>query len=171
VNNTAETKSGRVLRTLLKSMMREFFQTETSAVLHCRREAERLGEAPPSRALLKIAEQAELFLKELPRVAEANDLPKSPGGTAVGAFFSEARDKVFDRLIRTERSYRGTMLGVRHGVDLVQLLGPAAREAAMPELSAFCERWLEARRPLVAELERELAWFANHPTLAMRFAR
>jgi hypothetical protein len=171
VNNTADTKSERVLRTLLKSTMREFFQTETSAVLHCRREAERLGEAPPARAMLKIAEQAEQFLKELPSLAEAHDLPKSAGGAAVGAFLSQLRDTVIDRLTRTERSYRVTLLGVRHGVDLVQLLEPAAREASMPELSAFCRRWLEARRPLVAGLEGELAWFANHPTRAMRLAR
>jgi hypothetical protein len=171
VNNTAQTKSERALRSLLKSLMREFFQTETSAVLHCRREAGRLGEAPPARPLLEIAAQAEQFLKELPAIAKKHDLPESPGGVAVGTLFSQARDKVFDRLIRTERSYRGTMLGVRHGVDLVQVLAPAAQQASFVELGGFCERWLGARRPLIAALERELPWFAKQPATAMRFAR
>jgi hypothetical protein len=171
VDNTAETKNERALRSLLKSLTREFFQTETSAVKHCRREADRLGEASPARPLREIASQAEQFLKQLPLIAKANGLPKSAGGVAVGKLFSQTRDKLFDRLIRSERSYRGTMLGVRHGVDLVQLLAPAAREARLPELSEFCERWLAARQPLVASLERELAWFAKHPAWAMRFAR
>jgi hypothetical protein len=171
VDNTAETKNERALRSLLKSLTREFFQTETSAVKHCRREAERLGEAPPARALLEIAAQAEQFLKQLPLIARANGLPKSAGGVAVGALLSQARDKVFDRVIRLERSYRGTLLGVRHGVDLVHLLAHTAREARLPELGEFCERWLAARQPLVANLERELVWFAKQPARAMRFAR
>jgi hypothetical protein len=171
VDNTAETKNERALRSLLKSLTREFFQTETSAVKHCRREADRLGEASPARTLREIAAQAEQFLKQLPLIAKANGLPKSAGGVAVGALLSQARDKVLDRVIRSERSYRGTMLGVRHGVDLVQLLAPTAREARLPELSEFCDRWLAARQPLVANLERDLVWFAKHSAWAMRFAR
>ena len=171
MNNTAENKSERALRALLKSLMREFFQTETSALQHCRREAERLSEAAPARTLREIADQAEQFLKELPGIAKANDLPRSPGGVAVGAFFSEARDKLFDRLIRAERSYRGTMLGVRHGVDLVHLLAEAANEGGLRDLSLFCERWLAGREPLLARLEQDLVFFAKQPAWAMRFAR
>jgi hypothetical protein len=171
VDNIADTKSERALRLLLKSLMRELFQTETSAVQHCRREAERLGEASPARTMREISDQAERFLKELPRIAKNADLPRSGVGAGIGAFLSEARDKVFDRLIRSERSYRVTMLGVRHGVDLVHLLAQAAQEANLPDLSEFCERWSAARQPLVASLERELVWFAKQPAWAMRFAR
>jgi len=156
---------------LLKSLTRELFQTETSAAVHCRREAKRLGDASPAHTLQDLADQAEAVLKELPRIADACALPKSAGGMAVGAWFSEARDKLFDRLIRSERSYRGTMLGVRHGVDLVALLTQVARAGGLTELQAFCERWLAARRPLVESLERELGWFAEQPAVAMRLAR
>jgi hypothetical protein len=168
---SAKPEPDRALKSLLKSLMREFFQTETSAVMHCRREAERLGEAPPARTLRELADQAEKALNELPKIAEAYALPKSKGGIAVGELFSEARDKLFDRLLRSERSYRGTVLGVRHGVDLVALLAPAAQQGGLDSLRDFCERWLTARRPLVERLEGDLAWFAKQPAVAMRFAR
>jgi len=73
-------------------------------------------------------------------------------------------------MIRMERAYRGTMLGVRHGVDLVTLLQSTAQEAGMEELSKFCESWLAKRQPLIAGLERELSWFAREPVGAMHFA-
>jgi hypothetical protein len=171
VADPQDAKNERALRRLLRGLMRELFQTETSAVQHCRREAERLSEAPPARTLHEISSQAASFLKELPHVAAAHDLPKSAGGMMIGALFSEARDKVVDRLIRTERSYRGTLLGVRHGIDLVQLLAQTAHEAGYTELYLFCERWLAARQRLVASLEREMVWFAKQPAEAMRFAR
>jgi hypothetical protein len=161
----------RALQTLLRSLFRELFQTEMSAVKHCRREAERLGEASPAVTLREISRQAQGFLAELPAIARAHELPASAGGAAVGALFSEARDKVFDRLIRSERSYRGTLLGLRHGVDLMVLLGQVARERGYAELSAFCERWLGARVPLIASVERELVWFAKQPHEAVRLAR
>ncbi|HKP58382.1 MAG TPA: hypothetical protein VJV78_16770 [Polyangiales bacterium] len=161
----------RALQKLLVGLFRELFQTETSAVKHCRREAERLGEATPAVALREISRQAEGFLAELPRVAHAHGLPTSPGGAAVGALLSEARDNLLDRLVRSERSYRGTLIGLRHGVDLVVLLGQAARERGHAELSAFCDRWLGARVPLVASVERELVWFAKQPEDAVRPAR
>ncbi len=159
------------MQTLLRSLTREFFQTETSAVKHCRREAERLGEARPAQPLREIAQQAEGFLRELPELTRRHGLPVSAGGVAVGALFSEGRDKLFDRLIRSERSYRGTMLGVRHGVDMVQVFAHATRMAGLTELTSFCERWLDARRPLVLRLEEELEWFAREPEKAMRIAR
>lgn len=168
---SANQEPERALKSLLKSLMREFFQTETSAVVHCRREADRLGEAPPARTLRALADQAETVLKELPQIAEQCALPKSKGGMTVGQLFSETRDKLLDRLIRSERSYRGTMLGVRHGVDLVALLAPAAQQGGLDSLRDFCERWLTARRPLVERLEGDLAWFAKQPGVAMRLAR
>ena len=169
--NTIDHRAARALRSLLKSLTRELFQTEMSAVKHCRREAERLGEASPAITLREISSQAERFLAELPAIVERYELPRSGSGLAVGALFSQAREKLFDRLIRSERSYRGTMLGLRHGVDLVHLLAHVARAADLTYLSAFCERWLVVRQPLVADLERGLAWFAKQPARAMQLAR
>jgi hypothetical protein len=164
-------KTERARRSLLESLIREFFQTETSALKHCRREARRLGDESPARALLAVSNQAARVLRELPEICEQHKLPRSAGGVIVGSLFSFARDKFADRLIRLERSYRGTMLGVRHGVDLVLLLAKTARDSGLSDLEEFCEQWLAARQPLVEDLERELAWFAQHPPAALRFAR
>src|ERR1700753_1907989 len=74
---------------LLRSLTREFFQTETSAVRHCTREAERLGDVGPARAMLAIAHAAEQALKAFPPIATAHDLPVSGAGMFVGSLFSE----------------------------------------------------------------------------------
>ncbi|HKU44260.1 MAG TPA: hypothetical protein VJR89_39140 [Polyangiales bacterium] len=166
-----DARNEKALDALLRSSFRELFQTETSAVRHCQREAERLGVAPPAAPLRAISRQAEGFLAELPQLARAHKLPMCAGGIAVGELFSQTRDKLADRFIRSERSYRGTMLGLRHGVDLVQLVSVAAGERGYSDITEFCVRWLSARLPLMSELERELAWFAREPAEAMRIAR
>ena len=114
-------------RAYLHSLARELFQTETSAARHCRREAERLGDTGPARALLAVADHADAVLKELPAIAERNDMPVSKGGRMTGALFSQLRDKMFDMLIDSDRSYRGTLLGCRHGLDVVRTLQQLAR--------------------------------------------
>ena len=165
------TKQDRAFWQLLKSLTRELFQTETSAAMHCKREAERFQKTSVAIPLLAIARHAEDVLSALPDLAGPRGLPISAGGVAVGALFSEARYLLFDRLIRRERSYRGTMLGVRHGVDLMHLMEHVAEVAQDSELRAFCRTWLDVREPLVNSLERELSWFAKHPRSALGFTR
>jgi hypothetical protein len=157
-------------RKLLHSLVRELFQTETSATQHCRREAERLGDTLPAGAMRAVAEHAESVLRELPGLIERESLPVSRGAMMTGAFFSELRDKMLDRMISSERSYRGTLLGVRHGLDVVRTLRSAAEEVCRVELFSFCESWLTARTVLVEELEEQLHWFTQHPELAVRAA-
>jgi len=156
---------------LLRSLTRELFQTEASALRHCKREAERLARTSAAAPLRAISRHAEDVLSALPDLMGPRGLPISAGGVAVGAMFSGARDLIFDRLIRRERSYRGTMLGVRHGVDLMHLFEHLAGLANDSELRTFCQRWLAVRTPLVERLERELCWFAEHPHSALQFTR
>lgn len=155
---------------LLITLFRELFQTEQSARLHPLREAERLGDAPPSEALRAVAEHATRALSELSGLAERNDLPVSLAGTAVGAFFLNCRefvaDQLIDQLVETERSYRGTLIGVRHGVDLVELISHVAAAQGKQELVDWCEGWLQERKPLVDELVQSLQWFAQSPEKA-----
>ncbi|MDB4991113.1 MAG: hypothetical protein JWN04_6291 [Myxococcaceae bacterium] len=162
---------GSSTRTFLDALTRELFQTETSASQHCTREAKRLGSTAPALALRAVAEHAEAVLRELPALAERNNLPVSKGGNLAGHMFSELRDKLFDRLIDCERSYRGTLLGCRHGLDVVRTLGHLAASVGNLELDAFCTRWLNTRTVLVERVEDELAWFAQHPDQATRLAR
>lgn len=163
----AKAPEGAETHELLVSLMRELFQTEESAVSHPRVEAERLGESsPPGRAMLAVAAHAEEVLAELPKLARDHDLPVSPGGMAVGKAFSITRDAFADLLLTSEKSYRGTILGMRHGVDLVELMRYLAQEERDVEIEAWCSEWIARRRPLVEAVARELSWFAANPDRA-----
>jgi len=165
----AERTSGATSK-LFKRLGHELFQTETSAALHCRREAQRLGGAPPAQALRAIADHAEDVLRELPAMAALTSVPESKAGAMVGRIFSELRDKLADRAIDTERSYRGTLLGARHGIDLVRLLQFTAEQEGDQPLQAFCATWLGHRAELVERVADELQWFARNPEAATALA-
>jgi hypothetical protein len=153
---------------LLVTLTRELFQSERSASLHPLREAERLGDVPPAHALRRVAEHAGGILERLPDLARAHRLPVSHAGKRIGELFSDVRELFADRLIDPERSYRGTILGMRHGIDLVALLGATASAAGDEELAGFCAVWREERLPLVEACAEQLAWFATHPAAARR---
>jgi hypothetical protein len=153
---------------LLRTLGRELFQTETSASWHCRREARRLGSSPPAWALSAVADHADGVLRELPALAERHELPVSVGGHLVGRVFSALRQTFADRLIDQERSYRGTLLGIRHGIDCVRLIEHVAMVLNDADLANWCEAWLDARIELTARVEEGLAWFARHPIEATR---
>lgn len=155
----------------LANLVRELFQTEQSAKLHPVIEAERLGDVPPAHVLRAVAEHAKTALAELPPLVERHDLPVSEGGKTVGAAFSSLRDHFADLLLNAEKSYRGTLLGMRHGVDLVELIEYAARHEGDVQLAEWCARWLGTRRPLVEAAARELAWFAANPARAREPAK
>lgn len=150
----------------LSTLVHELFQTERSAKVHPIVEAERLGDVPPARALRAVSAHAERALAELPPLVKRHQLPDSKVGRLVGSTFSTLRDRMFDLLLSAEKSYRGTLLGIRHGVDLVELIQYVAREAGDLVLVEWCGRWLERRRPLVEEVARELKWFAADPDRA-----
>jgi hypothetical protein len=60
---------------------------------------------------------------------------------------------------------------MRHGVDLVELIGYAARREGDTALATWCEGWLERRRPLIEAAARHLAWFGEHPERAVEPAK
>ena len=155
----------------LELLVPEMFQTEQSACDHPLVEAERLGDVPPARVLRAVAEHATVALAELTELMMRRDLPVSRGGQTVGAALSKIRDLAIDVLISSEKSYRGTLIGMRHGIDLVELTGAVAREHGDAEFADWCGQWLESRRPLVEAAARELAWFAANPERATDPAR
>jgi hypothetical protein len=150
----------------LSTLMRELFQTERSAKEHPIVEAERLGDVPPARAMRAVSAHAESVLADLPRLARTHGLPESHGGEAVGKAFSIMRDAFADLLLSVERSYRGTLLGMRHGIDVVETIRLVAQDEEEEELATWCSRWLEHRRPLVDAVAEELGWFAANPECA-----
>jgi len=147
------------------------FQTEVSAQRHCQREADRLGDTAPAQALRAVAGHAAAVLEQLPGLVRRNGLPFSRGAMLMGQAFSEMRDKVADFLIDSERSYRGTLLGCRHGIDVVRTISLVAARTGNLELDAFCTAWLTTRQVLVERLEDELSWFVAHPEAATKHAR
>lgn len=158
-------------RVLLQSLVTELCQSERSALKHPRREADRLGHAPPAQALRAVCEHAERAGGDLDRAIRASGLSVSRLGVMVGSLFSFVRQTVGDRLIEQERSYRGTLLGFRHGVDLVKMIQRVADASGMVELGGFCARWLAEREPLVERVEHCMGWFAEHPVPALETPR
>lgn len=150
----------------LSNLMRELFQTEQSAKTHSLVEAKRLGDIPPAHALRDVSAHAALILEELPALAKGRNLPVSVGGRATGVMFSVVRDHLADALLSSEKSYRGTLLGMHHGIGLVGLIQHVAIADGDPLLAAWCARWLETRKPLVEAATQATAWFAAHPERA-----
>jgi hypothetical protein len=152
---------------LLHTLFIELFQTERSADVHSRREAKRLGGEPPAQALCAVAAHAEGALREISALAAARGFSDTRFGVVVGSLFSSIRDLLADRLIDRERSYRGTLLGMRHGQDLMRSVRAVAESSGDTDLSAYAEGWLQARAPLVDGVAAELSWFASHPESAL----
>jgi hypothetical protein len=156
------------LEKLYNKLCRELAQSEQSATVHPRREPKRLGDTPPARALLAIAAHA---AAQRPRFESlmAKRQPKGMKiGRAFGRAFSVIRQAIADRLIDAERSYRGTLLGCHHGIDVTRLLREVALRAHDTHLVRFCDEMLVERLGLVEEAEQALAWFAEQPSQAIR---
>jgi len=157
------------LHKLHAKLCRELAQSEHSARTHSLREARRLGDSPPARALRAIAGHAASKRARLEVVMERRGQRIGLRlGRAVGAMFSALRHAIFDRMIDTERSYRGTLLGLYHGVDVMRLLRAVAAREGDLYLMAFCDEVLGERLALLERAERALSWFAERPALALR---
>jgi hypothetical protein len=165
--SSAGTDRKDVHQKLLHTLFIELFQTEQSADVHSRREADRLGSTPPANALRAVANHAQAALGDFAALAEPRGFSATRAGMAVGSFFSQVRDLLADRLIDRERSYRGTLLGMRHGMDLVRSLRFVADAAGDTALTTALDAWLRVRAPLVDSVAAELAWFARNPERAL----
>src|SRR6185295_19786823 len=130
-------------------------------------ESERLAGTPPGSAMEEIALHADKQLEELAELARLRGITPAPAAQAIGRALSVMRDSLADLTTTTEQSYRVTMLGVRHGVDLVRLLRALALKAQDEALKAWTEAWLLRRTELVDAAETELTWFADNPERAL----
>ncbi len=153
---------------LRDKLSRELAQAEHDARIHTRREAGRLGDVPPARALLAIADHADEVEVSIEKLIGHRQPVGLRLAHAVALAFSNARHYVFDRLIRTERSYRMTLLGLRHGLDVLRTLREVAASNHDVKLLKFCDRILVERLCLIEDAEQALAWFAEMPELALR---
>lgn len=152
---------------MIRSLLEELMQSERSAQLHCIREARRLGDTDPGRALRACAAHARQVNSELRRFARERSITRGRLGRVVGRLFSRARASVLDRFVDEERSYRGTLVGLRHGIDVALMLQHAADASGQVELAGFITRWLDERKPLVDDVAKAMTWFALHPDIAL----
>ncbi len=155
------------LARMYAKLCREQSQAEHSTELHPRRVARRLGDSPPGRAFRALSAHAN-------RLAPAFKEALGPGhrfdllaGLVVAKMFSGSRYLLLDHLTEPERSYRGTLLGLKHGVDCARLLTHVATAGRQPLMAGWCARMLAERLPLLADAEDALAWFAAHPGRAI----
>jgi hypothetical protein len=152
---------------LIAMLMPEAVQNEELALVHCGREAERLGNVPPGVAMREVTEHARRVLARLRDLADAHATrPPSPG-SAIGRTFTSVRDLATDIVMNQERSYRATLLCVHQCRSSILLLEDAAVAVSDQALADFCSAWLTERERLVGEAERDLAWFAQNPSVAL----
>jgi len=156
---------------LLEATLRELFQAESSATQHPRVEASRLGTSPPGDVMEEIALHADSQLEKLDDIALSRGMTPAAAAKTIGSAFSVIRDSFTDLTNTTEQSYRLTMLGVRHGIDLVRILRELAVRAEDAELVQWSEAWLLRRLELIERCEAELAWFVANPERALEPVR
>ena len=156
---------------LLRTLMGELFQAERSAEAHCQREARRYAKDISATALWGICRQARGTIARLDELAEARGFEVARRGTMLGSLYSSIREAIADRFLSAERSWRATLLGLRHGVDVVVSLRLVADALDDAVLVNFCDELLRQRTPLVKEVENTLWWFAEHPARAVAAAR
>lgn len=152
---------------LVTVLLPEVFQTEESALLHPQREANRLAGTPPAASMLAVSAHAKEALVNLRRLAEARGHEAAEGGTTIGKIFSVLRDFGTDLFLSSEKSYRATILGIRHGLGVFMFLEDAAIASGDQELADYCAEWLAKRTKLTEAVEHDLAWFADHPDVAL----
>lgn len=156
------------LHKLYAKLCRELAQSEHWAIVHSRREVRRLGDVAPAKALLDLGAHAASMRPRLSALMST----RQPLGVLIartlGELFSAVRDLVFDRLIDLERSYRATLLGFHHGIAVARLLREVAARLGDQHMVGYCEDMLTERVPLLEAAERELTWFVQRPTKAIR---
>jgi len=155
------------IRQLRDKLCRELAQSEQSAAVHCEREARRYGAHPPGHVLRAIASHAREMRAPLSGVIEARQPFGARVGRAVGEAFSAIRHFAADRVIDAERSYRATLLGVRHGLDVARLLHEVLLQQQDARGARTCDLLIDQRSQLVVDAEAALRWFARNPDVAL----
>jgi hypothetical protein len=142
---------------LLDKLVRELVRSEAQALEHAPREARRIGETPPVFALRDVGLHAMQMRPRLQHTLTAHGVMANRG--ALGATLTTLRYLVADRMYDAERAFRGALLDLRHGIDVVRVLREVSRLEELFGLIRWCDDWLPARRTLVARVEAQLEWF------------
>lgn len=158
-------------RDLLGSLFIEVSQAEESARVHPKREAKRLGACPPAAAMLRVSEHGAESLRRVRELAKARGFEKQTKGSILGHLLSDVRTFGTDLFLSPDKTYRGTLMGIHHGIDAMLLLEDVAIERNDQELADFCASWVAKRRQLTAAAEDALSWFAQNSDAALGVRR
>ncbi len=159
------------IQRLREKLCRELAQSEHDAILHCEREASRYGAQPPGQVLRVIADHARQVRPRLDWLWGSQRGLGVRVGRIVGELFSAVRHFAVDWMIDAERSYRATLLGLRHGLGVARLLREVVALQHDADAIRVCDELLEGRVRLLARAEDRLRWFAEHPELALRSSK
>jgi hypothetical protein len=152
---------------LEQKLLRELAQSEYDAYLHTQRQAARLGDCTPAEVCLEISGHAESTRPRLHALMEARDRRVGHAlASFVGRIFSNLRHYGLDNVIANERSYRATLLGLRHGVEAARLLRFVSLRCGSDDVTVFCSELLSVREAQLDRAVAALEWFADHPELA-----
>ena len=154
---------------LYDKLARELLQSEHDAHLHGMREAERQVDVP-AREMMTIAYHAQRTEPELRRLVAERQPIGAMLALGVAKTFSHVRHFAFDHMLARERTYRATLLGMRHGLEAAYLLRAVADRARRTEVRDFCARLIMEREPMLQAAADAVAWFADHPKLALSHA-
>lgn len=153
---------------LVDKLTRELAQAEFDARLHTQRQARRLGPCPPGDALAAISDHATSTWPGFVAAAGPNRTVSIEIGRLVARLFSATRHFAVDLVIDAQRAYRGTMLGLVHGLDCERLLRATAARSGDFALARWCERMLVDRVELLEDASNAMLWFAERPEIALR---
>lgn len=157
------------LQRLRDKLCRELAQSEHSADVHTRKEARRLGDVAPAQRLLALGEHARAQSARLDAVLGTKQPARHRKlARGIGEVFSTLRSLMADRMIDVERSYRGTLLGFRHGLDTARLLREVALRRGDTKIVQFIDIWMPRRLELLHAAEEALEWFADSPSRALQ---
>ena len=118
--------------------------------------------------MLRIAEHGAESLRTLKELAKARGLERQTKGSILGHLLSDIRTFGTDLFLTPDKTYRGTLMGIHHGIGAMLLLEDVAIERGDQELADFCSSWVMRRRELTVAAEDALAWFAQNPAAALR---
>lgn len=152
---------------LLGALARELLSSERGASRHARLEAERLGQSPPGVIMDEIAIHAERSLEQVEEWARRRGIRSAVSESVASRALTNVRERFSELAMSVEQSYRMSLLGMRHSVDLIRLIRELAVLADDRDLREWSERWSLRRLDLLEQAEMALGWFAEHPGRAL----
>ncbi len=110
---------------------------------------------------------AERSLEQVEEWARRRGIRSAVSESVASRALTNVRERFSELAMSVEQSYRMSLLGMRHSVDLIRLIRELAVLADDRDLREWSERWSLRRLDLLEQAEMALGWFAEHPGRAL----